>query len=115
MRKTPLKRKTPLRGNPETIKAWKNRTAAPLSQFSRKRKTDAPVYSRKRNAFLSTHAYCQALVPGFCTGRSEDVHHKAGRTGTNYLDEETWLATCRRCHDWIHEHPNKAREKGLLE
>jgi hypothetical protein len=54
-------------------------------------------------------------VPGFCTGRSEDVHHKAGRTGTNYLDEETWLATCRRCHDWIHEHPNKAREKGLLE
>lgn len=45
--------------------------------------------------------------------KSTDVHHIAGR-GINYLNEDTWLATCRPCHDRIHREPIWAREKGYL-
>lgn len=56
---------------------------------------------------------CEAHLSNVCTQKATDVHHKAGRTGDNYLDESTWLAACRSCHMWIETHPKEAREMGL--
>ena len=28
--------------------------------------------------------------------------------------EDTFMSICRRCHNWIHAHPNRAREEGWL-
>lgn len=56
---------------------------------------------------------CQAHITGICTHHSTDVHHKAGRAGELYLNEEFWLAVCRACHMWIETHPKEAREKGF--
>ena len=68
------------------------------------------VYSAKRKTFLETHRLCQV-----CEARpSCDVHHVQGRLGGAYLNENTWLAVCRRCHDHIHFNPKESREKGLL-
>lgn len=87
----PLKRKTPLR------------------PMSKKRQKESREYSKKRLWFLTEFPLCEACM----TAKSTDVHHIAGR-GINYLNEDTWLATCRKCHDKIHREPIWAREKGYL-
>jgi hypothetical protein len=43
---------------------------------------------------------------------TDDVHHKAGRRGSNLLDESTWLAVCRTHHDAIHTLPHFAVSNG---
>lgn len=94
--------------------------------MSAKRQAASKVYAEKRSAFLAAHPKCEAcrFITGSCAinsqgvdmlaNKSRDVHHTAGRSGTNYLDHTTWLAVCRRCHDWIHNNPALAREFGLL-
>ena len=70
-------------------------------------------YSKLRTAFLVVHSNCQAKLVG-CTGKSTDVHHKAGRR-ENHLKISTWLAVCRSCHNWIELNPVEAKELGLSE
>jgi len=87
----PLKRKTPLR------------------RVSKRRSEEMKEYSKKRTEFLTELPICEVCMKAKAT----DVHHKAGR-GKHYLDDETWLSTCRSCHDRIHREPIWAREKGFL-
>ena len=89
----------------------KPKSIAPVSE---KRRVAMDEYSKKRLAFLTLHTNCQARMPG-CTGLSSDVHHKAGRTGDNYLNMNTWLAVCRSCHTWIEINPVEAKELGFSE
>lgn len=85
----------------------------PIPKMSARRKVQSRIYSKKRRAFLRSHPYCELHVN--CGGNpAVDVHHVKGRLQGNYLDETTWLAACRSCHDWVHSHPSKAREIGML-
>lgn len=45
---------------------------------------------------------------------SVEVHHKAGRLGSNFLDTKTWLAVSREEHEWVHAHASEARARGWL-
>ncbi len=83
----------------------------PLPRVTPKRAKQNREYSVRRKAFLLAHPYCMAQCFG---SRSCDVHHKAGRLGGNFLNESTWIAVCRSCHDYIHTHPKEARALGLL-
>lgn len=99
---------------------------SPLSRVSKKRRKEMAVYSRQRKAFLEAHPWCQVwlsehkadlkaiLLNPDLAPRSCDIHHTRGRTGTNYLDESTWMAVSREAHIWIHDHPREARAKGYL-
>ena len=81
-----------------------------LRPISTKRAKASRIYLTARSRFLGSHPVCQR-----CDGRrSTDIHHTAGRSGSNYQDQTTWLALCRQCHDWIHQHPSQARAKNLL-
>lgn len=92
MKRSPLKRRARLRA------------------MSDKRRKASRIYSRRRQLFLDAHSVCQ-----LCHGAaSRDIHHREGRAGARYLDETTWLALCRECHDAIHQSPNAARKSGLL-
>jgi len=82
-----------------------------MRRVSKKRASEQRVYAIKRVNFLFEHGSCEA---GDCTARSRDVHHTKGRLNGNYLDETTWLAVCRACHDRIHRNPSWARKAGLL-
>jgi hypothetical protein len=84
-----------------------------LPSRSPKRAKEERIYSGKRIIFLSAHPMCQAHITGVCTHQSTDVHHKAGRSGDLYLDENFWLAVCRACHMYIELNPLWAREKGF--
>lgn len=81
-----------------------------LNKVSKKRRVQWKTYSEKRIDFLADHPTCQNCL----RKKSVDIHHKEGRIGTAYLDEKTWAALCRFCHDWIHQHPREAREQGWL-
>lgn len=124
MKKTPIIRKKPL--------LRKHR----ISPISAKRKKEASIYLITRNAFIEAHPFCQATIKilgldeeavkqwnGFALdpmgnqliiSRSQDVHHTAGRSGKNYLDQSTWLAVSRTMHERIHNNPSWARANGLL-
>lgn len=112
----------------------------PLRKVSKKRAKDSRIYSAKRKAFLEAHPWCHVwlLETGyslphpkeirpsfFMIGKTTigptdicpyatDIHHTKGRTGTNYLDETTWLAVSREMHERIHNNPSWARERGYL-
>lgn len=99
-------------------------------------------YSKKRASFLALHPWCQVwlsdngeteddvftMVDG--TGwihsnrgfdmvwvqvpRSVEIHHKRGRTGLMLLNEEFWLAVSRNGHNFIHNNPKEAYERGFM-
>lgn len=81
-----------------------------LRPMSDKRRAESRLYFAQRSVFLTARPACEV-----CKAKpSRDVHHAAGRIGGNYLDEGTWLAVCRGCHDEIHRNPSAAREAGLI-
>lgn len=108
LRKTPLKRSGKLR------------------PMSKKRQRESRTYSLLRAAFLEAKPKCEACAPitgyacvagngsNLMANRSRDVHHVKGRLGGNLNNPDTWLAVCRTCHNWIHNHPRDARALGLL-
>lgn len=82
----------------------------PLRRVSKRRAKDMKTYSAQRKVFLEEKPSCEV-----CNGAySCDVHHKAKRGGSNYLDVTTWLAVCRGCHQKIHAAPAWARANGYL-
>ena len=94
MKRTSLKRRTPIR------------------KMSRKRKTEYPVYSSLSRQFLFDHPVCQF---NGCANRSTHVHHRPGRYGNKYTDVNEFMALCFKCHHFIHhENPNVARQLGYL-
>jgi hypothetical protein len=82
-----------------------------IKQRSDKKKIDDLVYKAKRLKFLKEHPRC-AVYPELM---ASDIHHKRGRTGSNYLDEKTWLAVSRRAHQEIEENPEWAYSNGYSE
>lgn len=86
MKRTPLKRRTPLR-------AKRQRRARP----------DEPLAEG-----------CQAGIRGVCTWIATDRHHRLRRSQGGTDDAANTLDLCRACHRWIHDHPADAYELGLL-
>jgi len=87
-------------------------SSKPIRNRSPKRAKQEGEYSKEAKAFKEEHPFCQACLPGICTGKTHDVHHKAGRVADLLLDQEYWLAVCRQCHEWIETHPIEARDLG---
>ena len=108
----------------------------PLRRMSSKRQRESREYMRLRAEFLAAHPFCQVtmLLLGLSEAEvidwkglhrtalgnfdqvpaSQDIHHRHGRTGTNYLDTKTWLSVCRHQHERIHNNPSWARSHGFL-
>jgi len=81
-----------------------------LPKMSSKRQREAKAYSLLRAAYMKAHPLCQKCG----RARSQDLHHRAGRLGGNYLNTDTWAALCRNCHRACHDHPSEARADGWL-
>lgn len=95
-----------------------------IASMSKKRTKEAREYARLRKKFLTPARNCEALVTILLAGNTvrvekgdstlaTEIHHREGR-GKNLNNTSTWLAVCRPCHRWIHQHPSKARALGLL-
>lgn len=68
------------------------------------------VYNAIKDAFLRERCWCSR-----CMGnRNIEIHHTHGREGLLLFDVRHWRVVCRKCHQWIHAHPEEARKFGLL-
>ena len=93
------------------------KTQKPIAKQSDKRKKENALYLIANKQFLKDHPTCMMNIPGVCSNQvSCEVHHTfSGKDREKYfLDQTTWLATERNCHDWVHSNPIEARELGYL-
>ena len=109
MKRSPLKRKTPLR------------------KQSKRRIKDYDEYMRKKAVFLAKHDLCQVwlslnprvdLFNAYNCGcpLATEIHHRCcgkNRKAT-YLREDTWMAVSAWGHYLIHKNPKLAYERGWL-
>lgn len=84
-----------------------------IKQVSEKRKLEDIEYKRLRLEFLSSPK--NQICP-ISKQQTVEVHHTySGKDRAKYyLDTTTWIAVSRDGHNWIHDHPQDAREQGYL-
>lgn len=91
-----------------TDKKPKQIKRTPIKKLSSKQEKINAAYSIMRKQYLKDYPKCE-----ICQEKATEIHHKAYR-GTKTLDSSTWMAICRTCHRYIHEHPKWARENEYL-
>ena len=99
MRRTPLKRKTPLRGYGDT-----KRRRAP---------DDIPPWVREA-VDRRSGGRCEYDLGGRCRDPARQMHHKLMRSQGGKHFVENLLHVCVHHHRWIHDHPAMAYELGYL-
>lgn len=108
-RTKPLKRKTPLRGNPEKIREWKDRSRTRISPVSKKRARQNRDYSDDRGIFLQKHCICPV------TGeRTTQIHHSAKRVAEWLNLKRYWIALSSKAHAWVEDNKTEAEQAGLM-
>lgn len=85
-----------------------------VKPFSQKRVELNKIYKQMRDKFMQEHPICQGLgkIKG-CNIQSTDLHHAQGRVGKNFIDETTFVALCRNCHEFVEGNPEIAKELKL--
>lgn len=106
MKRTPLKRRTPLLSR------------ASLRRVSRKREAQRLDYEQARAVVVARDKVCQGPKHGLwnqCHGVL-DPHHifPTSRYPDRRCDPEAMILLCRFCHEYVHNHPLWARAQGLL-
>jgi hypothetical protein len=81
-----------------------------LKLISKKMEVKLAEYRLKRDSYMLKNPFCEFTG---CNKLSNDLHHKAGR-GPNLSNTETFMAVCRRHHNWIHDNPKEARNLKYL-
>lgn len=97
MKRTPLKRKTPLK------------RGGRLRPVSKKRAKQNKEYFIYRNLYLNNHPTCER-----CGSKASQIHHKRGRFQDRLNEMEFFMSVCHSCHEWIHRNPLEAYAKGYL-
>jgi hypothetical protein len=96
----------------KTLYANKPRTR--IRPISHARAGRLKEYARLKRAWAADKKNQVCHFPG-CTSRAEkNPHHLYGRVGWLLNAVEHWRAVCLTHHRFIHDHPDQAREKGML-
>lgn len=95
----------------ESLIAKAPKSTGVIPQKSKKRENEEEIYKVERVKFLQANPKC-AVYPNL---KSEEIHHKKGRTGTLFLDQNHWLAVSKKAHDKITKNPTWAVENGFSE
>lgn len=112
---------------PEVLEKKRDQRTSTLKGQNYRQRTSLPKVSPKMRLKLAEYARVKAIwwaarleIDGgrcqfpFCLRRSSDTHHVAGRSGQNLLKVDSFRALCRPHHSYVHQHPQRAREMGLL-
>lgn len=102
-----LYKKASLLSKPKKVYAKPNKV-------SDKRKELNKEYFKLVEQFKKDNPECKAKVNEHCTTKTQDVHHKKGRSN-HLFDVSTFLPVCRSCHTYIEHHPHEAKNRGWSE
>lgn len=81
-----------------------------IRRVSIKKAADLKEYYALRSRFLANVDLCEVCH----TDRPVEIHHRRGRVGPLLTDLRHLLATCHRCHQWLHENIEEARTLGYI-
>ena len=99
----------------QSVKMAKTDKSKPkaIPRVSAKRKLEDLKYMAQRIVFLGKK---ENQICPITKWPATEVHHTyCGKDRAKYyLDESTWIAVSRDGHNWIHDNPKEAREKGFL-
>lgn len=98
MKRSPLKRRTPLRRG-----GWLRRTKALVSRPSKRARPNEPLAE-----------LCEATILGVCTGYAQHRHHVLPRSQGGTDDRSNTMDICSACHRYLHREPEWAYRVGLL-
>jgi len=99
-----LERRTPLRSDPATTRAWKERS---------RRSPGNVIPSASRKAVRArSRDRCEAAWVG-CHGIARIMHHRAPRRGRDHSPANL-MHVCAWCHRLIHDNPDLAYQRGHL-
>lgn len=115
-RKTPLRRKAPMKRHPGALKPgqWMARKK-PMRKKSRKQRSREEQYRPIQRAFIESNPWCQICeARGLRANPATEVHHMRGRNGSLLFDTRFFKSSCYACRLWPHEHTVQARELGVL-
>lgn len=109
-----MKRKKPLRANPDKVREWQNRSRTPLKRGSiktraKKRCLEEVAYSLSRNSFLQKFPVCP--VTG---GPATQIHHSAKREGGWLNLRRYWIGVSLEGHELIERNKTIAEGVGLM-
>lgn len=118
MKRTPLKRKTPLRSmSPKRAKVQRQRREMVRDELAKRELCEAGARIRVYQKSDLGKAYAGNRDDrGYrCGGLAVDLHEPLTRArGGDILDPANTFAVCRICHEWIHAYPKDAVHCGLL-
>lgn len=106
-----------LKTAPKARSSGRAKPAKAIRSRSKERAREERAYAKEAADWLAQpgQAFCCACrsVRG-ATGANRRptscVHHQRGRKGRLLRDQRFWLNVCDPCHDFIHNHPEAARE-----
>lgn len=93
------------------------RSAMKRSAMKRKPPRNGHVPAEVRQAVLDRSNFeCEAAMPGICTGRAEDLHHRQRRNASkNPHSVLNCIYICRACHHHItFTSPAEGKTRGLI-
>lgn len=91
------------------------RRKKPMRRMSAKARQRIPAHQACIQAVTERSGGRCEVRTAHCVGNHDQTHEiKPRSAGGSITDPANCLATCWACHEWIHGHPNQAREKGLL-
>lgn len=107
MKRSPLRRKKPMWAQPNRMRS------KPAARRSKSRAAKAYAVARG-DAMLRAKGRCEARCSPRCRIYGSQAHHKLRRSqgGADTADNLLWV--CDPCHRWIHDHPARSFELGLL-
>lgn len=116
-KEAPLSKTAPMSGTwPQARNGALQRSRKPMRRQSAKAKALIPA-RRACQAVVRARSggRCEVRIEGQCIGYATDVHEILARgAGGSITDPENCLNSCRPCHDFVTEHPNRARELGFV-
>lgn len=99
MKRSPIRRRVPIgRGV-----ALGQHRGLPRGRVTGRARPDEPLAT-----------WCEAAIDDVCTGRAVHRHHVRRRSQGGTNDATNTRDLCMPCHEWIHAHPAKAYDLGLL-
>lgn len=109
-----MKRKKPLRANPDKVREWVNRSRTslkrgPIKNRAKKRSLEESAYLLARAAFFREFPTCP--ITG---GPATQIHHSAKREGGWLNLRRYWIGVSLEGHELIERNKASAESFGLM-
>ena len=83
-----------------------------MTWSKRRLKRDSSYQRARYDVYERAGGRCELMITPDCTGRCEQVHHKAGRGGPDPHRLDNLIGCCLHCHQHVHSQPQQAYDNG---